>query len=235
MSDLTASPAQLDPDLRVTRIAAPLRHSVVESIRNAIALGHLQAGQRLTEKALCEMTGVSRTLVREALRQLESEGLIDVVPHRGPFVARLTPEQAEYIYQVRRELEGLAAELFATLASAEEQKALKKALRQLTASFSNKDPAVRLNAKNEFYACLLRGSGNAILAQVLSLLNGRIVVLRATSLQQQGRARESIRELNELVEAVLARDPAAAREAARRHVASAAAAALAIMRGQAAN
>ena len=102
---------------RVHRIAAPLRHSVTESIRNAIAAGVFKAGARLPERDLCAMTGVSRTLVREALRQLESEGLINVIAHRGPVVSRVTPEQAEGIYQVRIELEGLASQLFAERAS----------------------------------------------------------------------------------------------------------------------
>ena len=73
-------------DFRVEKVAAPLRHGVTESIRYAIALGRFKSGERLPERALCEMTGVSRTLVREALRQLESEGLIKVLPHRGPMV-----------------------------------------------------------------------------------------------------------------------------------------------------
>lgn len=63
-----------DQQFRVERVAAPLRHSVTESIRYAIAIGRFRAGERLPERELCEMTGVSRTLVREALRQLESEG-----------------------------------------------------------------------------------------------------------------------------------------------------------------
>src|SRR5687767_6481719 len=85
---------------RVARVAAPLRQGVIASLRGAIAAGRYKAGDRLTERDVCEMTGVSRTLVREAFRQLESEGLITVVPHRGPVVSRVTPEQAEGIYQV---------------------------------------------------------------------------------------------------------------------------------------
>src|ERR1700754_1197613 len=100
-------------DFKVPRAASVLRHSVTESIRNAILLGRFKGGERLPERALCEMTGVSRTLVREALRQLESEGLITVLPHRGPVVASLSVKQAEGIYQVRIELEGLACQLFA--------------------------------------------------------------------------------------------------------------------------
>jgi DNA-binding GntR family transcriptional regulator len=228
----TAKLSTPERTFRVIPVAAPLRHSVVESIRNAIATGHFAAGERLTEKDLCEMIGVSRTLVREALRQLESEGLINVVPNRGPVVARVSVEQAEQIYQVRRELEGLASELFALHATAEHQKALKMALKELKASIGSSDAAARLKCKNDFYQCLLRGSGNEALAQVLSLLNSRVTLLRATSLQHKGRSQQSIIELNALVEALLARDAVGARKAAKVHVSNAAEAALNVLRAQ---
>ena len=104
-------------DFRVERVAAPLRHSVTENIRYAIATGRFKGGERLPERELCELTGVSRTLIREALRQLESEGLIEVVPHRGPVVATLSADQARDIYEVRIQLEGLACKLFAEKAT----------------------------------------------------------------------------------------------------------------------
>jgi DNA-binding GntR family transcriptional regulator len=232
MPELLKAPSAPARDFRVIRVAAPLRHSVVESIRNAIATGRFAAGERLTEKDLCEMIGVSRTLVREALRQLESEGLIHVVPHRGPVVARVSVEQAEQIYQVRRELEGLASELFAEHASEEDQAELKKALKRLKASITGADAVERLAAKNEFYACLLRGCGNVELGQVLGQLNSRVTLLRATSLQQKGRLRQSVLELTALVKALVERDAPAARSAARLHVSNAAEAALNVLRAQ---
>ena len=219
-------------NFRVVRIAAPLRHSVVESIRNAIAAGRFKAGDRLPERELCEMIGVSRTLVREALRQLESEGLIKVIAHRGPIVARVTPEQAEGVYQVRRELEGLASQLFAERASAAQRKALIEAFKQLRSAFQSDDTVVRLEAKNRFYECLVEGSGNEALGQMLRMLNSRVMVLRATSLKARGRAKESLRELGELMDALAARDGKEAREAAVRHVNKAAAVAIEWLRGE---
>jgi len=219
-------------DFRVVRIAAPLRHSVTESIRNAITLGRFKAGERLPERDLCEMTGVSRTLVREALRQLESEGLIQVLPHRGPMVAGVTPEQAEGIYQVRRELEGLASQLFAERANDAHRAALRDAFRQLKSAFQSDDPIVRLNAKNIFYEYLVEGSGNEALGQSLRLLNSRVTVLRATSLKAPGRARESIKELSELVDALMARDGKAASRAAAQHVDKAAEVAIKHLRAE---
>lgn len=217
-------------DFRVERVAAPLRQSVTESIRYAIATGRFKAGERLPERELCEMTGVSRTLIREALRQLESEGLIDVVPHRGPVVARLSVEQARGIYQVRILLEGLACQLFAENASDPQRAALAQAFDRLRTSFESADPMARLQAKNQFYDVLIDGSGNAALGQSLRLLNARIMLLRATSLQAPGRSRESLRELGDLMEALASRDGERARLAAVRHVESAAAAALEFLR-----
>lgn len=219
-----------DDPFRVARVAAPLRQSVIASLRGAIAAGRFKAGDRLTERDVCEMTGVSRTLVREAFRQLESEGLITVLPNRGPVVSRVTSEQAQGIYQVRSMLEGLASELFAQRATAEDLRALRAALDNIRTAFDDPDPVARLNAKNEFYECLLRGAGNEALAQTLNMLNSRIMVLRSTSLQAKGRGRESIRELSVLVEALAARDAPAARLAAAVHVDNAARAALTILK-----
>lgn len=211
-----------DFDFKVLRQAAPLRQSVTESIRTSIAVGMYKAGDRLTERDLCEMTGVSRTAVREALRQLESEGLIVVLPNRGPVVARLTPEQADGIYQVRMELEGLACELYASRATEQDHIALREALEELKRQSVNPDPVERLNAKNRFYDCLYAGTGNEALGLTAAMLNSRIMVLRATSLQSPGRTERSLAELTELVDLLIARRSPEARRASANHIANAA-------------
>lgn len=217
-------------DFKVIKAAAPVRHSVTESIRNSIALGYFAAGQRITERDLCEMTGVSRTAVREALRQLESEGLVEVVPHRGPIVARLRPEQAEGIYQVRVELEGLACELFAKNATDQDIEALKAAFKVLKRGDKVTDPLERLTAKNAFYDCLIFGAHNEALGHTLSSLNARVMVLRATSLAVPGRTRESLEELEVVVGHLAARRGKEARKAAAHHVMNAGKVAIAILR-----
>jgi len=227
---LKAPSAKLD--FRVEKVAAPLRQSVTESIRYAIALGHFTAGERLTERELCEMTGVSRTLVREALRQLESEGLIEVVPNRGPSVATLTAAQAEGIYQVRAELEGLACQLFAEQANTEQRAALHDAFRKLKRSFKDTDPLARLRAKNHFYDCLVDGAGNQALGDTLRLLNARIMLLRATSLRAPGRSAVSMDELTTMMEALDAKDGKKARALAEHHVQNAAKSAIELLYAQ---
>jgi len=214
------------PNFRVVRSAAPLRHSVTENIRNAIAVGHFQPGERLPERELCEIIGVSRTLVREALRQLESEGLILIIPHRGPVVATLTVAQAKGIYAVRTELEGLASELFAEHASDAQRLSLKQAFEELKIALTKSDSIDRLKAKNYFYDCLVDGAGNEALGDTLRMLNSRVTLLRATSLKTAGRTQKSIKELEKLMKALSSRDGLAARKAAALHVKNAAAAAL---------
>ena len=91
---MTAS--DLQPSLRIKRRTTTLRQQVLEALRNAILDFQFKPGDRLVERELCEMTGVSRTSVREALRHLESEGLVENVPNKGPTVATLTVEDARH-------------------------------------------------------------------------------------------------------------------------------------------
>jgi len=213
-------------DFRVDRPAATLRHSVTESIRHAIALGRFGAGDRMPERDLCEMTGVSRTLVREALRQLESEGLVEVIPHKGPVVAVITAHQAIGIYQVREVLEGLAAELFATNASPKELQALRKALDVVRQAYEGGDVISRLAAKNQFYDCLIKGTGNEALGGSLHMVNARAMILRGRSLQMPSRWKDSLSELESILEALEQRNPEEARTRAVYHVRQAAKTAL---------
>jgi DNA-binding GntR family transcriptional regulator len=90
-----------DESMKVSNVAAPVRLQVAASFRSAILSGRFQPGDRLIEKDLCDLTGASRTSVREALRQLETEGLVQLVPNKGPIVASIDPKQARSIYQVR--------------------------------------------------------------------------------------------------------------------------------------
>ena len=217
----------IDPEARqrflVERPAATLRHSVTESIRQAIALGHFRPGDRMPERELCEMTGVSRTLVREALRQLESEGLIEVIAHKGPVVAQMTAAQAIGVYQVREVLEGLAARLFAEYASDTDR----HQLREVFDRFASATTAVqRVMMKDAFYKLLVSGSGNEALGNALYMLNTRSMLLRSRSLRTPGRWDQSMRELEALVEALEARDAEKAQRIAIDHVRRAALAAM---------
>jgi DNA-binding GntR family transcriptional regulator len=108
-----------------------LREQVENHLREAIVSGQLKAGEKLIERELCEMLGVSRPSLREALRRLEAEKLIVNVPHRGPVVASITLEEARDLYALRRLLESYAAHEFTRLATDAEIRQLADAVKQL--------------------------------------------------------------------------------------------------------
>lgn len=218
----------MEGSLRVTT-APSLREQVAAKLREAIAQGHFRPGVRLIERELCEMLGVSRTSLREALRELESEGLVTNVPNRGPIVAKISPELAESIYQVRGSLEALAARLFTRRASAEQIQDLVRATQVLEEAYKSPNPAQRILAKSEFYKVLLGGAANEVVTMTLTTMHLRISQLRSTSLMQPDRAKASIEEIWELVHAIKARDEEAAHNICLRHVDNAARTALAML------
>ena len=216
------------------RVGAPpsLRDRVADRIRDSVISGRFQPGQRLVERELCELTGVSRTSIREALRELVSEGLITSVPNKGPIVSVVSIETAESIYQVRSLLEGLAARLFAARATDMQIKALEGAVDNLERVYNNYSAGVFLVAKAAFYQVLLDGSGNEIAAAMLRTMHARVSLLRATSLSNSARASASIAELRALLEAIKARDEEAAWRTCVEHIENAAKAALTVLRRQ---
>lgn len=217
-------PAPAIPVIR--RSAAPLRQEVLEVLRSSIVNGRLAPGARLIERELIAMTGVSRTLIREALRQLEAEGLVHVVPNRGAVVRELTAAEARDLYAIRALLEGLAARMFVEKASAEEVAALERELKATAAAYRRRDPEETIQAKNRFFAVLFAGAKSETLATMLSTLMARIWRWRVLGLshprRSPGRGEESVKGLQALYKAILARDAAAAEALARAEVTHAA-------------
>ncbi|MBO1901488.1 GntR family transcriptional regulator [Leucobacter weissii] len=207
------------PTTAVKRQAAPLREQVVQAMRSEIIDGTLVPGERLLEKALCERYGVSRTVIREVLRQLESESLVSVRPGHGPAVARLSPGEIAGLYEVRRELEGLAAELFARRADGAQAAALLALADRLETDYLEGDTESRGESKNEFYRLLLDGAGNPALATVLDGIHARIGIFRHFSFIDQERVKLSYVEILSIIEAAARdRDPAAARASSEHHI-----------------
>lgn len=205
--------------MRVERVVAPVREQILTNLRNAIIEMRFRPGDRLVERQLCDLTGASRTSVREALRQLESEGLIRT-SSKGPVVASVSPEEARHLYEVRAVLEGLAGQLFAERADADQVAALRRAVSEIEEAGA--DPHALLAAKNRFYGVLFEGARNPVIGSTLGLLHARVSVLRATSLSQPGRPVETLREMRNIVAAIEARRSAEAGDACRIHVENAA-------------
>ncbi len=151
-----------DSDLHVPRASASLRVLVEDRLRQAIRTGVLKPGQRLIERELCELTGVGRTSIREALRQLEAEGLVTTVPYRGPIVSTITADEAEQLYDLRALLEGYAGRICAKKRDPAVLARLREQYRQMVTVSGNADRSDLLAAKTEFYAAMLDGCGNGL-------------------------------------------------------------------------
>lgn len=223
-------------NLQLEKRGASLRMQVEDKIRQAIASGHFGPGQKLIERELCEMIGVGRTSVREALRQLEAEGLIVTHPHRGPSVNAVSLEEAKQLYAVRGLLEGFSGEEFAKNGTDEEMVSLGKASEEFAqavdAHLAGPSDQTRDNliaVKTLFYNCLMEGSHNVFVQQALTQLHNRITLLRVTSMTQPGRLLHSVSEINDIVQAIRARDAGLAGARCRFHIARAAETAVAYL------
>lgn len=193
-----------------------MRAQVLDNLRQAIIERQLAPGQRLIERELVELTGVSRTSIREALRELAAEGLVTAIPNKGTIVASVTAEEARQLYEVRSVLEALAGRLFVRNASNAHRAALVKAFQRIERLAAKGAPV--LAAKDGFYDVLFEGGGNEALRTVVAGLHARVSVLRSLSLSVPGRPQESLSELRAIVDAVLDGDADAAARACSRHV-----------------
>ncbi|MEV4511261.1 GntR family transcriptional regulator [Dactylosporangium sp. NPDC049525] len=202
--------------LRIERSPALIRSQVLETLRQAILDRRLAPGQRLIERELVELTGVSRTSVREALRELAAEGLVTAIPNRGTVVTSVSAEEARQLYEVRSALEALAGRLFVEHASPAQRKALARALERVEKLVAKGQPI--LAAKDAFYDVLFDGGGNEALKSVAGSLHARVSVLRSLSMTVPGRLEHSVAELRAIVAAVDAGDAEAAAAACARHV-----------------
>lgn len=209
----------------VRQEAAPLRRKITSALRRAIETGALAPGSRLVEKDLCAELDVSRTSLRESLRELETDGLV-TNGSKGLVVTAISPQEARNIYAVRGVLEGLLMEQFAGAADADDMARLDAAVADLARAYENGVIERIISAKADLYEVLCAGADNFIVLELLSRLNTRINRLRFASLSQPLRAKASIAEIFALADALKRRDGAEARRIALAHIDAAAAAAL---------
>jgi GntR family transcriptional regulator, trigonelline degradation regulator len=205
----------------------PLRRDqAFDRLRDAIITGHFAPGARLIERELCEAMGVSRTSIREVLRRLEAEQLIEVEPRRGPIVARLSRKQVAEIYEVRAMLEAAIVRRFTVEASAENIAALKHIYQTLSQVRDQGDVAAIVNTTWQFIAYMMGVVDHELIGDMLQKLNARISVARVLAISVPGRLQESARELAVVMEAIERRDGEGAAQSLMTYVRNAGEAAL---------
>lgn len=208
-------------DLREPAREAPatrVRSQLIAALRRVILEFRYQPGERLREQELCLATGVSRTSMREALRQLESEGLIEIVPNRGPVVRKVSADEARRIYEMRALLEGFLARRAAERATKAEKAALAVIVRSLRTAVAARDMRCIIAEKSRIDRLLMEIADNRALATSLERLHGRVSLLRASTILTEGRGAESLDEVEAIVAAIAAGDADAAERAARLHI-----------------
>ena len=198
-------------NLAVTR-PTTLRDQVVGRLREAITQGDFPPGARLIERHMCELLGVSRTLVREGLRQLEAEGLVQILAYRGPVVARLNASEVRELYEVRAALEGVAARRCAEHASQEQLAEMAKTVKRIVAAQKSGNVQEHSRQVGIFYDQMRDASGNATLHNQLTALGSRLAWLRTVSLSHPERSQIAVEDERRLLVALQKRDGARARQ-----------------------
>ncbi len=210
-----------EEDMRVGKGSAPVRQQLVDVLRRAILSLRFRPGQHLIERELCALTGVSRTSLREGLRQLEGDGLVEIIPHKGPRVAKATARQAREIYDARVLLESYLGRVVAQRATASEIEQLRLISIQTAAAIRARDKFAVIAAKNAFYALVLNIVDNGEIAAVLRKFFGRLSLLWPIMIVQGVETETAISEIDEIVEAIAARDSMRAGRAFEQHMLSA--------------
>jgi DNA-binding GntR family transcriptional regulator len=193
-----------------------LRDVVCDAIREGIIDGTYQPGERLVEDRLGEQLGVSRVPVREALRMLEAEGFVEMVPHRGAVVARLSEKDVADIFDVRVALESVVARTAARNATERDVARIERLL-DMASKAAERDDLPRVALLNaRFHEHLLELASNQYLSDVLVPLRGRMQKLFRTT--AAARSAESLEEHRSLLAAIAAHDETAAARLATKHV-----------------
>ena len=198
-----------------------LRSRVQRELRNAILDGRYVAGQKLVERELCELTGASRSILREALVGLEMSGLVENESYRGYRVTLLSVRKVCEIFELRSSLETQAAELFAERASEDELRELEQLLARLKTCVAGDDLAGMRELKEEYYELLFSGCRNEEIRRALGNVIDRVHYLRGRLMSDPKRREVSLGEMRRLTAALVARDRLAARAACLQHLAAA--------------
>ncbi|HNX92146.1 MAG TPA: GntR family transcriptional regulator [Syntrophomonas sp.] len=196
----------------------PLRELVLEAIREAIKNGTLQPRERLMEIQLADDLGVSRTPVREALRKLEQEGFIVMVPRKGAYVSDLSMKDVADVFEIRAALEGLAGALAAERITDEELELMERMLVEKGEAINQNDIDKLVEADTKFHEAMYMASRNERLSTIISNLREQIQRFRLTSLSVPGRREDSLKEHRQLLESIQSRDIQLARQLAQEHI-----------------
>ncbi|HHW01406.1 MAG TPA: GntR family transcriptional regulator [Thermoanaerobacterales bacterium] len=196
----------------------PIRDLIFESIRKAIFDGELKPGDRLVEKELAEKMQVSRTPIREALRKLETEGLIKHVPRKGVVVKGFTPDDIIEIYSIRQALEALAITYTVKNITEAEIKKLKALLERMSELTEEDDTTNLFNTSQEFNEILIRSCRMPRLIKLINTYQEYLERFRVVTMGKKERKLSALKDHREILQAVIDRDAARAKQMVENHL-----------------
>ena len=198
----------------------PLREVICESLRDAIRQNILKPGERLMEIQLAEELGVSRTPVREAIRKLEQEGYVVMVPRRGTYVANVSIRDVSEIFEIRAALEVLACQMAVERITSEELETLERLLVMIGRAVEAKDMEQIVAHDIAFHDMLYQAARNNRLVSIIANLREQLTRFRTVSMSRRGRVKDTLEEHRDIVNAIGAGDAKAAAKAAIKHMAN---------------
>ena len=196
----------------------PLREVIFNTLREAIIVGELKPGERLMEVQLAEKMGVSRTPVREAIRKLELEGLVEMIPRKGAHVAEVSVKDIMDVLEVRASLDGLATELAASRITEEEIKELRHIYTQFSNYVEKENLQGTVKKDVEFHDIIYRSSRNEKLIQIANNLREQVQRFRVIYLKGFSSPKEIVKEHAEIIEAIASKNAESARILAQNHI-----------------
>jgi DNA-binding GntR family transcriptional regulator len=220
-------------NLTIENPPVTLRELSLNKLRNAIISGYFPAGKRLVERSLCEEMGVSRSVVREVIRYLEAEGLVEIVTGKGPTVSTMSWEIAAQIYQIRLVLEqGAVVECTHNL-TPDAALQIQALLAEFKGAFNGDDVNTIVNLSSKLYEKIFSVAGQSVAWEVVQRLNGRISRLRAMTMKSTRRSESGYQRIEKICRAICeSRDPEQARLAVHDHISEAAAIAQRILENE---
>jgi DNA-binding GntR family transcriptional regulator len=195
-----------------------LHEQVAARLRTMLVEGLIQPGAKLNERELCEKLGVSRTPLREAIKLLAAEGLVDLLPNRGAVAVKLTEADVVNTFEVLAMLESMSGELAAQRVTDEEIAEIQAMHYEMMASFTRRDLSgyYRLNAK--IHSAINNAARNPVLISTYRAINARVQSLRFRTNQNETKWQRAMKEHERMLEALIAHDPVALRTVLLEHL-----------------
>ena len=196
----------------------PLRDVVFNTLRQAILKGEMEPGERLMEIQLADRLGVSRTPIREAIRKLELEGLVLMIPRKGAEVAKISEKSLRDVLEIRRALDALAIELCIERMSEEDIQSLTDAQEVFRQSVENSEPMTIAENDEHFHDVIYNSTNNQRLVQMLNNLREQMYRYRLEYIKDADKRQILVLEHDQILKAIKERNVAEAKIAIRAHV-----------------